>query len=728
MSDEWRLPGSAVGWLACGGLSLLANAWGILSVGAKQKKWKPLEFLLCTLAATHMLTVAVPIATYAVVQLRRQHPDYEWNEGLCKVFVSTFYTLTLATCFSVTSLSYHRMWMVLWPVNYRLSNAKKQAVHTVMGIWMVSFTLSALPAVGWHDTRERFYAHGCRFIVAEIGLGFGVCFVLLVGGSVAMGVGCTAVALFQTLAVWAGRRADGRAFTVPTIVVEDAQGKRRSSIDGSEPAKTSLQITGLVATIVVIYDCLVGFPVLVVSFSSLRADASAPWMALSVLWCSVTQTLLLPVFLWACDRYRADVKAVWEKCMALMANNEDSDDEPSLEGGAPPDLVLERSLDCGYRGDFVPLDRTGPAHAALLPRRRGRVGRRAAARFPAPLGLRRGPGRPGAAGAARPARRPPRQPAGLLRGRAPVPPAPPLGREPALAAAPGLGRRPAPRARLAPRQPGQPAPPPRAWRPLRLGVAAARRLRLDRLRARAARPAPPARPAGALPSRRPPDPRQRGARLAAGALRWRRGRAAESRAAPGWSCARQAPAQRPERVVGGARGLARGGRRRQHQQLPELAVRVVGLRHAALGLFGLRVLGPTARLGRRAGGAARGAPKHQRFRHRAQPSATLSRGQGRGSLSLSVFRLLPGCPGKKDGLAEHLLPGRTGLGGEQCRACLPIWVKAGSGRPAAPTQSWGRWAGVGMQRVSKHRGLQSPESSLSRSPCFCPILPQFPHL
>ena len=119
MSDERRLPGSAVGWLACGGLSLLANAWGILSIGAKQKKWKPLEFLLCMLAATHMLNVAVPIATYAVVQLRRQHPDYEWNEGLCKVFVSTFYTLTLATCFSVTSLSYHRMWMVRWPVNYR---------------------------------------------------------------------------------------------------------------------------------------------------------------------------------------------------------------------------------------------------------------------------------------------------------------------------------------------------------------------------------------------------------------------------------------------------------------------------------------------------------------------------------------------------------------------------------------------------------------------------------
>lgn len=366
MSDERRLPGSAVGWLACGGLSLLANAWGILSVGAKQKKWKPLEFLLCTLAATHMLNVAVPIATYAVVQLRRQRPDYEWNEGLCKVFVSTFYTLTLATCFSVTSLSYHRMWMVRWPVNYRLSNAKKQAVHTVMGIWMVSFVLSALPAVGWHDTSERFYTHGCRFIVAEIGLGFGVCFLLLVGGSVAMGVVCTAIALFQTLAGQVGRRADRRAFTVPTIVVEDAQGKRRSSIDGSEPAKTSLQITGLVATIVLIYDCLMGFPVLVVSFSSLRADASAPWMALCVLWCSVTQALLLPVFLWACDRYRADLRAVWEKCLALLANEEDSDEDTSLEGGISPDLVLERAGDYSCGGDFVALDRMAKYELSAL--------------------------------------------------------------------------------------------------------------------------------------------------------------------------------------------------------------------------------------------------------------------------------------------------------------------------------------------------------------------------
>ena len=88
MSDERRLPSSAVGWLACGGLSLLANAWGILSVGAKQKKWKPLEFLLCTLAATHMLNVAVPIATYAVVQLRRQRPGQKRIKCICNVKTS----------------------------------------------------------------------------------------------------------------------------------------------------------------------------------------------------------------------------------------------------------------------------------------------------------------------------------------------------------------------------------------------------------------------------------------------------------------------------------------------------------------------------------------------------------------------------------------------------------------------------------------------------------------
>ncbi|XP_062315520.1 probable G-protein coupled receptor 153 isoform X3 [Osmerus eperlanus] len=313
---------NALAWLVCSGVSILANTWGILSVSAKQKKWKPLEFLICTLAGTHILNMAIPVTMYCVITLRRRHSTYEWNEGLCKVFVSTFYTLTLVTCFSVTSLSYHRMWMVRWPVNYRLSNTKKQAVHTVMGIWMVSFILSTLPAVGWHDTNERFYAKDCRFIVTEIGLGFGVCFLLLIGGSVAMGVICIGIALFQTFSIQAGHNADKNKFNVPTIVVEDAQGKRRSSIDGSEPLKTSLQITYLISGIVFIYDFLTGFPILVVSFASLKYDRSYNWMVLCVLWCSIAQSILLPMFLWACDRYRADVRMVWEKCVAIMSNDD----------------------------------------------------------------------------------------------------------------------------------------------------------------------------------------------------------------------------------------------------------------------------------------------------------------------------------------------------------------------------------------------------------------------
>ncbi|XP_052418877.1 probable G-protein coupled receptor 153 isoform X2 [Carassius gibelio] len=326
MNDE-VISTNALAWLVCSGVSILANAWGILSVSAKQKKWKPLEFLICTLAGTHILNMGIPITMYCVIQLRRQHSNYEWNEGLCKVFVSTFYTLTLVTCFSVTSLSYHRMWMVRWPVNYRLSNTKKQAVHTVMGIWMVSFILSTLPAVGWHDTTERFYTHdNCRFIVTEIGLGFGVCFLLLISGSVVMGVICIGIALFQTFSIQMGQNVDKNKFNVPTIVVEDAQGKRRSSIDGSEPVKTSLQITYLISGIVFIYDFLTGFPILVVSFASLKFDRSYSWMVLCVLWCSIAQSILLPMFLWACDRYRADVKMVWEKCVAIMSNDEVDED------------------------------------------------------------------------------------------------------------------------------------------------------------------------------------------------------------------------------------------------------------------------------------------------------------------------------------------------------------------------------------------------------------------
>ncbi|KAM6925241.1 putative G-protein coupled receptor 153 [Xenentodon cancila] len=358
---------NTLAWLVCSGVSILANTWSILSVSAKQKKWKPLEFLICTLAGTHILNMAIPITMYCVITLRRQHSNYEWNEGLCKVFVSTFYTLTLVTCFSVTSLSYHRMWMVRWPVNYRLSNTKKQAVHTVMGIWMVSFILSTLPAVGWHDTIDRFYTSDCRFIVTEIGLGFGVCFLLLIGGSVAMGVICIGIALFQTFSIQAGHNADKNKFNVPTIVVEDAQGKRRSSIDGSEPLKTSLQITYLISGIVFIYDFLTGFPILVVSFASLKFDRSYNWMVLCVLWCSIAQSILLPMFIWACDRYRADIRMVWEKCVAIMSND-DVDEENSQDGGIHADLIYDRPYDYSLAPEIVTIDRNAKYEFSTLER------------------------------------------------------------------------------------------------------------------------------------------------------------------------------------------------------------------------------------------------------------------------------------------------------------------------------------------------------------------------
>lgn len=28
------------------------------------------------------------------------------------------------------------------------------------------------------------------------------------------------------------------------------------------------------------------------------------------------------MFLWACDRYRADIRMVWEKCVAIMSNDD----------------------------------------------------------------------------------------------------------------------------------------------------------------------------------------------------------------------------------------------------------------------------------------------------------------------------------------------------------------------------------------------------------------------
>ncbi|XP_008971920.2 probable G-protein coupled receptor 162 isoform X2 [Pan paniscus] len=367
-AEEASLRSNALSWLACGLLALLANAWIILSISAKQQKHKPLELLLCFLAGTHILMAAVPLTTFAVVQLRRQaSSDYDWNESICKVFVSTYYTLALATCFTVASLSYHRMWMVRWPVNYRLSNAKKQALHAVMGIWMVSFILSTLPSIGWHNNGERYYARGCQFIVSKIGLGFGVCFSLLLLGGIVMGLVCVAITFYQTL--WArprrarqARRVGGGggtkvggpgalgtrpAFEVPAIVVEDARGKRRSSLDGSESAKTSLQVTNLV-----------------VSFFSLKSDSAPPWMVLAVLWCSMAQTLLLPSFIWSCERYRADVRTVWEQCVAIMSE-EDGDDDGGCDDYAEGRVCKVRFDANGATG---PGSRD-PAQVKLLPGR-----------------------------------------------------------------------------------------------------------------------------------------------------------------------------------------------------------------------------------------------------------------------------------------------------------------------------------------------------------------------
>ncbi|XP_020659804.3 putative G-protein coupled receptor 162 [Pogona vitticeps] len=371
------LHNNSLWWLACGLLALLANSWIILSITAKQQKHKPLELLLCFLAGTHILMAAVPLTTYAVVQLRRESSDYDWNESICKVFVSTYYTLALATCFTVASLSYHRMWMVRWPVNYRLSNAKKQALHAVMGIWMVSFILSTLPSIGWHNNGERYFTGGCQFIVSKIGLGFGVCFSLLLLGGIVMGLVCVGITFYQTL--WAHRRhhrchhqrteeassscpaSAHNTFNVPAIVVEDVRGKRRSSLDGSESAKTSMQMTNLITAIVFLYDTLTGVPILVVSFLSLRLDVAPTWMVLAVLWCSMVQTLLLPSFIWSCERYRADVRTVWEQCVAIMSE-EDGDDD-----GTADDYGDGRICKVRFDANGAAAMKRNPRDAKLLP-------------------------------------------------------------------------------------------------------------------------------------------------------------------------------------------------------------------------------------------------------------------------------------------------------------------------------------------------------------------------
>uniref|UniRef100_A0A8C4Q7J0 G protein-coupled receptor 153 n=1 Tax=Eptatretus burgeri TaxID=7764 RepID=A0A8C4Q7J0_EPTBU len=321
LADERGGPfaGQSLPWLICALVAAGANTWAVLALTARQSKWKPLELLMCALGGAHALNTALPIAMYAVLQLRkRASASYQWNEGLCKVFVSSFYTLTLVTCFMVTSLAYHRMWMVRWPVNYRLGEPRKQVLQTLTGVWLVAFLLCALPAVGWHDTSQRFYHGRCDFIVAKVGLGFAVCFLLLLAGGLTMGMVCIAVALVQTLR--ARRHSEP---TVPRIVVEDVHGKRRASLDGSEPPRTSRQLTALVTALVLLYTLLAGAPMLAVSLVSVRDDIDDPWMIAVMVWCSLGQALIFPSALTLCKRYRAGWKAVRTVCISLLASDDD---------------------------------------------------------------------------------------------------------------------------------------------------------------------------------------------------------------------------------------------------------------------------------------------------------------------------------------------------------------------------------------------------------------------
>lgn len=64
------------------------------------------------------------------------------------------------------------------------------------------------------------------------------------------------------------------------------------------------------------------------SFFSLRYDTAPTWMVLAVLWCSMVQTLLLPSFIWSCERYRADLRTVWEQCVAIMSEEDGDDGKP----------------------------------------------------------------------------------------------------------------------------------------------------------------------------------------------------------------------------------------------------------------------------------------------------------------------------------------------------------------------------------------------------------------
>lgn len=81
-----------------------------------------------------------------------------------------------------------------------------------------------------------------------------------------------------------------------------------------------------------------------VSFFSLKSDSAPPWMVLAVLWCSMAQTLLLPSFIWSCERYRADVRTVWEQCVAIMSEEDGEDGQKR-----------DRAFFLGRRLPFLPL-------------------------------------------------------------------------------------------------------------------------------------------------------------------------------------------------------------------------------------------------------------------------------------------------------------------------------------------------------------------------------------
>ena len=42
----------------------------------------------------------------------------------------------------------------------------------------------------------------------------------------------------------------------------------------------------------------------------------------------MVQTLLLPSFIWSCERYRADLRTVWEQCVAIMSEEDGDDGKP----------------------------------------------------------------------------------------------------------------------------------------------------------------------------------------------------------------------------------------------------------------------------------------------------------------------------------------------------------------------------------------------------------------